>query len=138
MMATYLAEGQYSICRQGNILHIEAKGPFDEHMTSMYRQDLEGVTDKLTGGHWGSLVSYYGNGLFTPEAELQLIETTKYRISRGLVATAAVFLQSTQADLQQMQLQRVYQHFRIPFHVFNNQENAKDWLQNYLEQANVC
>lgn len=127
-----LESGEYTIQREGNLLIIDAQGPFDEAIAKQYHQDMINITDNFNGAFWASLVTYRGNGIFPPEAERSLIETTAYRVQRGLIATAAVIIESNQADLQQMQLRRIYQNYRIPFHVFSDVENARSWLENYL------
>ncbi|WP_286265009.1 hypothetical protein [Thalassotalea atypica] len=130
--------GSYQIERQNNLLVVDARGPFDEEIAIRYQQDIENVTSELNGQPWGILNTYYGNAVFTPEIEKRIIETTKYRITQGLVATAAVFLESAHADVQQMQLRRIYQQYRIPFHVFSDISNAKIWLEQYLTQEKLC
>ncbi len=37
--------------------------------------------------------------------------------------------------MQQMQLQRIYNHYQIEFHVFSDSESATDWLNGFIEQA---
>ncbi len=135
---TTLLPGSYAISHQDNIMFIDARGPFDEEFAKQYQKDIERVTKELSCKPWGSLVTFYGNGVFTPDAEAQLVETTKFRISKGLIANAAVFLESNHADLQQIQLRRVYQKYRIPFHVFSNVEHAKNWLEDFMKQEQLC
>jgi len=131
----YSAHGRYAIEQQNNILLVDAQGPFNEVLAAQYHQDITEITEKMTGEPWGSLITFRGNSVFTPDAEKQLIETTRYRIKRGMIAIAVVILDSANADMQQMQLQRIYQECQINFHVFSDQESAKIWLDTYIEQA---
>lgn len=131
----YSAHGQYAIKQQNNILFVDAQGPFNDVTAAKYHHDITEITNNMTGEPWGSLITFRGNSVFTPEAEKQLIETTRYRIQKGMVAIAVVILNSAYADMQQMQLQRIYQDCCISFHVFTNSHSAHAWLDSYIEQA---
>ncbi|MBL4940292.1 MAG: hypothetical protein JKY81_01365 [Colwellia sp.] len=128
----YPAHGRYSIERQNNILLIDAQGPFNDVVTEQYHQDIMLITKKMSSNPWASLVSFKGNGVFTPDAEHNLIETTHYRVKNGMVAVAAVILDSAYADILQMQLQRIYQSCQIQFHFFSDTKNARKWLDSFI------
>ena len=89
----------------------------------------------MSGEPWGSLITFRGNSVFTPDAEQQLRETTLYRQNKGMIAIAVVILNSAYADMQQMQLQRIYHDCQIEFHVFSDSESATDWLNGFIEQS---
>jgi hypothetical protein len=127
-------KGSYRININESILEIEAHGPFDNTVLKQYQSEVKSIVGYFKQLPWGSLVIYHGNGIFSPEAELTLIEVTKYRKEHGMIANASVILNSLHADTQQMQLQRVYQESKLPFHVFSNIEHAKGWLVDYVEQ----
>lgn len=128
----YSAHGRYTIEQQNNILLIDAQGPFNEATTEQYYQDIKLVTKKMSGNPWASLVSFQGHSVFTPEAEQKLIETTQYRVDNGMVAIAAVIINSAYADILQMQLQRIYQNSNIQFNFFSNADHAQNWLDSFI------
>lgn len=130
------AHGSYVIEQQKNILLVDAQGPFNEVTAEKYHQDIKQVTESMSGEPWGSLITFRGNSIFTPEAEQQLKETTQYRQKKGMIAIAVVILNSAYADMQQMQLQRIYHDCEIAFHVFSNSNSASDWLNGFIEQEN--
>ena len=132
-----LPHGRYVIEQQNNILLVDAQGPFNEITAAKYHQDIKQLTEKMTGEPWGSLITFRGNSVFTPEAEQQLRETTQYRQKKGMIAIAVVILNSAYADMQQMQLQRIYHDCQIEFHVFSDSESATTWLNGYIEQAHL-
>ncbi len=133
----YSAHGRYIIEQKGNILLVDAHGPFNEVTVAKYHQDIKQVTENMTGESWGSLITFRGNSVFTPEAEQQLRETTQYRQKKGMIAIAVVILNSAYADMQQMQLQRIYHDCQIEFHVFSGSESATAWLNDFIKQANT-
>ena len=132
------AHGSYSIEQQGNILLVDAKGPFNEVTLAQYHLDMKEVCQQMQGQPWASLVTYYGNSIFTPEAEACLIDVTKYRVKHGMLVNASVIINSNHADLQQMQLTRVYQSAGVLFHVFSDVERAKDWLVDFLDDQRTA
>lgn len=128
-------DGCYIIEQQDNIMLVDSLGPFDEAAAEIYHQDIKHVTEKMTGEPWGSLITFRGNSVISPDAEQQLRETTQYRQQKGMIAIAVVILNSAYADIQQMQMQRIYQDCQIEFHVFSDNDSALDWLNSYIEHA---
>mgnify|MGYP000054437373 CR=1 FL=1 len=131
----YSAHGRYHIEQQDNILLVDAQGPFNEITAENYHQDITKITKQMSPEPWGSLITFRGNSIFTPDAEEQLKKTTLYRQKKGMVAIAVVIINSAYADMQQMQLQRIYQDCQIDFHVFTDSHSAKLWLSEYIAQA---
>jgi hypothetical protein len=131
------AHGSYVIEQQSNILLVDVQEPFNDVTAEKYHQDIKQLTEKMTGEPWGSLITFRGNSVFTPDAEQQLRETTQYRQEKGMIAIAVVILNSAYADMQQMQLQRIYHDCQIEFHVFSDNEIATDWLNDYIQQASL-
>ncbi|WP_019028356.1 hypothetical protein [Colwellia piezophila] len=133
----YSAHGRYVIEQKNNILFVDAQGPFTELTIEKYHQEIKLLTEKMTGEPWASLITFRGNSVFTPEAELQLKETTIYRQEKGMIAIAVVIRDSAYADIQQLQLQRIYHDCQMAFHVFSDSESAADWLNDFLQQSNL-
>jgi len=131
------AHGSYVIEQQSNILLVDVQEPFNDVTAEKYHQDIKQLTEKMTGEPWGSLITFRGNSVFTPDAEQQLRETTQYRQEKGMIAIAVVILNSAYADMQQMQLQRIYHDCQIEFHVFSDNESATDWLNDYIQQTSL-
>ncbi len=127
------AHGSYTIEKKGDILCIEAKSPFhDNKVIEQYTQDIKIATQLFNNQPWASLVTYNGNGIFSPEAEKELVKITEYRMAHGMIANASVIQNSKHADLQQMQLRRIYQSVNLTFHVFSDPYSAKEWLDEFL------
>jgi hypothetical protein len=129
--------GEYKIEAHGNILVVDAHGPFTDEITKQYVQDMYTACEEFTGQVWGLLVTFYGSGIFTPDAEAALIEVTKFRVKHGMIANASVILNSSSGDLQQMQLRRIYQTCNLTFHVFSNIDAAKSWLSEFITEKSV-
>lgn len=128
----YTAHGSYQIKLEDNILHVEAYGPFNEVFSKQYYQEMKSLMRELADQPWATLVTYHGNGIFTPEAEQELTELTQIRAEHGMVANASVLKNSIHTDMQHMQLARIYDAANIPCHVFSEQNAAQSWLKGYL------
>ena len=124
----------YDIVKKGNILVVEVKSLYAGDIAKQYQQDMVDLTHTMNKAPWASLVTYHGSGVFTPEAEKHIVEITKFRVKHNMVANATVFLDSKQADLQQMQLSRIYASCRLPFYVFSDTQSAENWLKDFLEK----
>ena len=130
------AHGEYSIEKKGNILFVDAHGPFNDVTAQLYAKEMYKVCSSFQGECWASLVTYYGNALYNPEAERTLIDLTKYRAQHGMIANASIILDSNCGDIQQMQLRRIYQSANMTFHVFCDINSAKKWLTEFMSNPN--
>ncbi|MDO6425840.1 hypothetical protein Q4489_02395 [Thalassotalea sp. 1_MG-2023] len=128
------AHGDYNIERENNILVVDARGPFNEITAKAYVKDMQVACEQYQGKPWGLLITFYGNSIFTPEAEKILVDVTRYRMQHGMIANASVIVDSNTADIQQMQLKRVYQSCNLTFHVFTDIFNAKQWLVEFVKE----
>ena len=113
-------------------IDIDEQGAFDDIVSEQYHKDIKVMTQKMRENPWASLISFKGNGVFTPDTEQSLIETTHYRVENGMVAIAAVIINSAHADTLQMQLQRIYQGCSVQFNFFSDTRNAKIWLDSFI------
>ncbi len=135
----FAAHGSYKVKVEGNILIIDAIGPFNEKIVEQYENDINTSIEQFDNQPWMTLVIYHGNGIFTPSAEKECIRMTKFRARHGMIANASVIINSVHADLQHMQLNRIYKSANVPAHVFSDVCNAKLWLSNVLEtQSATC
>ncbi|WP_114326278.1 hypothetical protein [Candidatus Colwellia aromaticivorans] len=130
----YSTHGSYRLEQQNNILliDIDEQGTFNDVVSKQYHNDIKIITQKMRNNPWASLITFKGNGVFTPETEQNLIETTHYRVENGMVAIAAVIIDSAYADTLQMQLQRIYQGCSVQFYFFSDTKNAKIWLDSFI------
>ena len=127
---------KYSISSRSNILQVDAFGPFNNYVTEEYIDDMHDACKQFSGQPWGSLIVFYGTSVFSPEAEEALININKYRIEQGLIVNASVLINSNTADIQQLQLRRIYQACNLTFYIFSDINSAESWLEQFLKQKN--
>ncbi|MBL4900328.1 MAG: hypothetical protein JKX76_11940 [Colwellia sp.] len=128
------AHGSYRIEQQNNILliDIDEQSTFNDVVSEQYHEDIKIITQKMRKNPWASLITLKGIGVFTPDAEQNLIETTHYRVENGMIAIAVVIIDSTYADTLQLQLQRIYQSSAVQFNFFSDPKHAKRWLESFI------
>jgi len=108
------AHGEYTIEKKGNILFIDAHGPFNDITAQLFSQEMYQTCKLFNGECWASLVTYYGNSIYTPEAESTLIALTKYRAKYGMIANASIILDSN---------------------VFCDVNSAEKWLVEFMKDS---
>ncbi|QOL26707.1 hypothetical protein LP316_05250 [Thalassotalea sp. LPB0316] len=128
-----MTEQAYKITAQGNILFVDASGPFDFETMLEYKSETLDAVEKIKDKPWGCIACFHGGGVFSPEAEEELIALTKERMKKNMAALATVLQDSQQADIQQMQLSRVYERCNTKYHIFSDVKAAEQWLANYLK-----
>ena len=124
----------YKITAQDNILFVDASGPFDFDTMLQYKSETLEAIEKLKHKPWGCIACFHGSGVFSPEAEEELVLLTRERMRKNMAALATVIQDSGQADIQQMQLSRVYESCNTKYHIFSDVKAAKTWLANYLKK----
>ncbi|GLX84176.1 hypothetical protein tloyanaT_04280 [Thalassotalea loyana] len=124
----------YKITAQDNILFVDASGPFDFDTMLEYKSETLDAIEKIKHKPWGCIACFHGSGVFSPEAEEELVALTKERMKKNMAALATVIQDSGQADIQQMQLSRVYESCNTKYHIFSDVNAAKAWLANYLKK----
>lgn len=129
---TVIDTGSYELSKKEQIIFVEAQGLFDEATFNSYLHDIKILIDDIKHQPWATLAVFNGNGIFTPEAEQALIEITRQRTRNNMVAVATVIKQSYQADLQQMQLTRIYQSCNVVFNFFSDEKVAEEWLNSFM------
>lgn len=130
-------QGRYALSVQNNILMVEAVGPFNENTFKHYLVDSNSAIEKICDKPWAILTIFSGKGILPPEAESALIDITKERQLKNLAAVSVVIENNWQADLQQIQLARIYQQCRVKSNFFSNKQAAHQWLVNYMNTQTV-
>jgi len=124
----------YRIEKQDNILliDIDEQSTFNDVVSEQYHEDIKTITQAMRDNPWASLITFKGIGVFTPDTEQVLIETTHYRVENGMIAIAIVIIDSRYADTLQLQLQRIYQSSSVQFNFFSDAKHAKNWLDSFI------
>lgn len=123
-----IKHGSYVLEISGNILLVEATGPWDDIAIREYTQDNKAVVKQMAGNEWGCLAVFTGNAIMPPDAEQDLIATTAWRVKHGLAAVALVVTETFIPALVKSQFTRIYTSAKVKFAFFNSKQSALEWL----------
>ena len=82
--------GVFEVKVEGQLLLVDATGPFNDELLKHYRDALESCIQRLEVGQWNQIVTLHQTSIFTPEAEETLTQSLIERRSRGLIACSVV------------------------------------------------
>ena len=128
------SHGRFVVCRQGNILKVDATGPFNHEAVENYQEDVVDAI-KYLDEPWGQLILMHENCLYTPQAAQAMYHFAKLRRELGLVAIALVFIDKNAMLIVQDKISDFYQGLKIPYQFFYNREEGTHWLKNKLLSA---
>lgn len=128
------SHGRFVVCRQGNILKVDATGPFNHEAVENYQEDMVDAI-KYLDEPWGQLILMHENCLYTPQAAQAMYHFAELRRELGLVAIALVFIDKNAMLIVQDKISDFYQRLEIPYQFFYNREEGTHWLKNQLLPA---
>ena len=120
--------GIFEIKVEGNLLLVDATGPFNEELIIHYKKSIESCIQKLEVSQWKQIITLHQMSLFTPEAEEALTQTLINRKNRSLVACGVVIADVDGKTLVKEQMSRCYQRAEVKYQYFNSINEAKNWL----------
>ena len=128
-----IPHGTFKVLVTNQVLRVTARGPFNKELIVEYRNAVNAAIEKLAGTKWAAVICLYGESLMTPEAEKLLVEAVKDRITKGMVATTSVFLDSQVSAIQHNQMSNIYKAAGAHFELFENENEAIIWAYHCLE-----
>lgn len=134
--------GHIDFVRKENVIILKAEGPWNQLTVDRYASLYKDLVTPLLGSDWASLVIMYGESLMYPQAEAELLRSSKWRVKNGLKALAYVILDSDIRLTIINQSKHVYEKANVNHAFFNDIDSAISWLesngfevdQEYLEQ----
>lgn len=129
------AHGELSFSIEGRLLVIQGKGPANLELMIKYERSVQKFREKLESAPWASLVRLSGIALLPPEAKGLMIESMKQAQERKLVATALVLVDVEFAESVRHFWSEIYREASLPFDIFTNEDNARQWLDIQLSKT---
>ena len=127
--------GVYSLKVIGQVLIVDATGPFNDELVVCYNNALEACIQQLESSCWGQIVTLHEQSLFTPDAERTLNSSLKRRKERGLRASAVVC--KSPYSLVQSQIDRIYSSADVIHDFCKGEEEALLWLYSCQEKKSA-
>jgi hypothetical protein len=120
--------GLFEVKIEGKILLVDATGPFNEELIIKYKKALESCIQNLEISKWNQIITLHEFSLFTPEAEQSLTQTLINRRTRGLIASAVVFVDIEGESLIKVQMSNCYNKAGVKHQFMSSVDDAKKWL----------
>lgn len=120
--------GVFEVKVEGQLLLVDATGPFNEELIKRYRDALESCIQLLEVGQWNQIVTLHQISIFTPEAEEALTESLIERRSRGLIACCVVIADVDCKSVVKEQMSRCYRKAGVKHQYVNSIAKAKEWI----------
>ncbi|WP_026376138.1 hypothetical protein [Aestuariibacter salexigens] len=129
----FIPHGTFSIERQGQLLLVDATGPFNHELISQLSDDLSEHEQALHHRPWVELAVMRCESAYTPEALNDLLTSMQRRHHNNMRAIAIQFEQPQSRLLTEHQLTSVLSKIAgLRFQFFDELEIAMDWCHACL------
>lgn len=113
----------------GNIIYVDAEGPFNVEAFAHYHKRLEKKVATLSVSKWRHVAVLRGLCAFTPEVMEVLVEHMKWRSSVGCKSDAVAWIDAEGVMITEAQLRRVYDDNGVEYAFFKNIDEAINWTK---------
>jgi hypothetical protein len=127
--------GVFAIHREGQVIVVEAAGPWNVELIQNYARDVIPLTrDVAADGPWGAVVLVKHSVLFTLDAAAALREAG-FRTAKasGRVAVAYVIPPDVEGALLAPEIIRSIYEGMNPWAIFTETREAMDWVHAQIE-----
>ena len=127
--------GVFAIHREGQVIVVEATGPWNVELIQNYARDVIPLTrDVAAGGPWGAVAVVKKSVLFTLDAATALREAG-FRTAKasGRVAVAYVIPRDVEGALLAPEIIRSIYEGMNPWAIFTDTREAMDWVHAQIE-----
>ena len=120
--------GHYSIDRDGDIIRVWSSHEFNLEAARQYALDMAATIREMPP-RFGVLVSFDVPPVIAPEVEESMRQSARERAAMGMVAVAFLTSGLDAIDIAREQWLRVYADTPVDFRIFQDDREARDWLQ---------
>jgi hypothetical protein len=124
----FAKHGLFEVKTEGELLIVDAMGPFNEELIIQYERALELCIKDLEVSKWNQIILLHQLSIFTPEAEKALIQSLINRRVRGLIACTVVLINIEGEFLIKAQMSRCYEQAGVKYKFMTSIDEAKEWL----------
>ena len=112
---SFSQHGTYQIKRQGNIIIVDAKGPYNDELMQAYRADYKQAMDAVSAEFpaWSQVTFMHEDSIMTPEAEQALLELNIVKASKGFKRSAIIFVDAKGQLIVEAQFVRIYKKAEV-------------------------
>lgn len=122
------AHGVFTVKPLGQIVFVDAEGPWNQESAKAYRQALFDAIESMAGCPWALLVVLHGQSMMTPEAEQEMVALVKARKEKGMRSVALVCGDTLGRSMIERQFSRIYQAADVQYTFVDDIDDAYAWL----------
>ncbi len=128
MLNKFITHGYLNVFVEDRILFVTAKYSPNSEMVREFEIKTEEHIEALREAPWGSIAYLEDDSIFPLDA-IAMIEANLARmISLGLVGIAVIIRNAESPSVIRDFWQSIYEKQEVPYHFFDNEEDAKAWL----------
>ena len=127
----FIEHGVFNIKIISNQLLVDAIGPFNEEVVSLYKATLESCIQELENSQWHQIITLHQTSLFTPEAEYILTKSLVDRKARGLHSCSLITVDVDFESLVKEQMSRCYNNAGVEHQYFESIAKAQTWIASF-------
>ena len=126
--------GRYSIKADGNIIIVDAEGPYNEEMVLAYKKDYQQAMIEICEQYkyWSQITYLNHESILLPEAEAVLTELNCFKKSKGMTHGVIILVDVEAPHLVESQYQRIYRAAGMVLNIASDIEEAKAWLKDEM------
>jgi len=126
--------GENRIWAEDRILVVHSRGPWNRELVLQGQQTVLEAIEKFGGRKWLALGIIHGDGLHTPDAFQEMIESLKAQRQRGRSGTALVLADVGHSGFFCNLFARMYATAGEPMQLFPDEATARAWLDERCKE----
>lgn len=123
----FIPHGNAEVFIFNDILLVHATGPFNLEGVAAYSESLSILIGKQPR-YFSKIVVLAGLALFTPDAEVLIVNEFRKLKGKGLTMIAVLIKEPTVAHIIMAQFSNIFIHAGIPYTFSNSLTDAERWL----------
>lgn len=120
--------GQNRIWTEDRLLVVHTRGPWNRELVLQGQRIVLEAIEKFGGAPWLALGLIYGDGLHTPEAYEEMVNSLKVQRQHGRSGTALVLVNVGESGFFRNVFSRLYASGGEPLQLFPDEASARLWL----------
>ena len=126
--------GQYEISRDGDVIRVRSASEFNLEAAQQYAKDMMQMIAAMPP-RFATLVAFEAAPIIGPDVEEAMRRSAFQRAERGMVAVAFATDDADAIEIVRGQWERIYEGSGVAFEIFQNEDEARAWLQRCVDRA---
>lgn len=133
MFRGFEAHGSVEVSVQGQVLYVEAIGPWNLESLKQSAIKSKPLIEKLSKAPWGVMVFLHGEAIYVPAAAQKLATIIQHEKSIGRKATALMVNDCASPNFAKLHMSDIYSAAGENFEFFDDETLALAWIYSQLQ-----